>query len=451
MKISNKYIILNNNLSFRNPNKIEQSFLKSANDNNISNYKKVYNTNIVKNLKTKDIKHKSIPLLYLTNIENKVNNKNIQEYNTKKYLSPKSKQHNKLSSFYDSTNLTNSKIKSMVQQFEQNKISTKMLIKSEKKMKLNSLNNISEENIKFLLSDGYNKEENKKHRTINNQSNSYRLCWKLIKLFNIKTNNIFNSYEDKAEKLKKITNKFNSTEIIDSFKKIDVNKYNIKKLKQRYNETNEIIENIDEEKVRKAKKLEKDFYQLKNEETSKRSEIKRKKILRKTFFLSSKNNQEFKRALDIKKLTIRPVLSVNSESKTDENLLKAHLSYNEYFQKKVKLNATVFDENIKKLINTKNHILNSSYFDEETKKMKMMSEDILRIRELNKIKYKNKVDEYKNKYKNLKNRMNKCEDEYYRVCCFNNKNFNLSFLKPKLRQKTIKKCQRIQVCSFGIP
>ena len=191
MKISNKYIILNNNLSFRNPNKIEQSFLKSANNNNISNYKKVYNTNIVKNLKTKDIKHKSIPLLYLTNIENKVNNKNIQEYKTKKYLSPKSKQHNKLSSFYDSTNLTNSKIKSMVQQFEQNKISTKMLIKSEKKMKLNSLNNISEENIKFLLSDGYNKEENKKHRTINNQSNSYRLCWKLIKLFNIKTNNIF--------------------------------------------------------------------------------------------------------------------------------------------------------------------------------------------------------------------------------------------------------------------
>ena len=47
--------------------------------------------------------------------------------------------------------------------------------------------------------------------------------------------------------------------------------------------------------------------------------------------------------------------------------------------------------------------------------------------------------------------MNKCEDEYYRVCAFNNKNFKLSFLKPILKLKTIKKFLRIQDSNFGIP
>ena len=130
-----KYILLNKSISLRNQNKIEKSF-NSSNNNKISIYKNFYNTNIFKKLKTKTIKYRSIPLLYLTNIENNINNKIIHEYNTKNNLSTKSTSQNKLSSFYDS-NITyftnNNKIKSIIKEFEQNKKSTKMLIDREKK------------------------------------------------------------------------------------------------------------------------------------------------------------------------------------------------------------------------------------------------------------------------------------------------------------------------------
>ena len=455
MNIKSNNILLNKSLSLRNQNKIEKSFISSNDNNKISMYKNLFNTNIYKKLKAKTFKYKSIPLLYLTNIENKINNKIIHEYNSKNNLSTKSTSQNKLSSLYDSniTYLTNNdKIKSIIKEFEENKKSTKMLIDREKKMKLNSLNNISEENIVFLLSDGnYNNEENKKIRTINNKSNSHRLCWKLIKLFNKKTDNILNSSENNIQIFKKIKNKFNTTEIIDSFKRTQLSENDLKKLKQRYNEANEIIDEMNEEKTRRAKILEKEFYRLKNEEDSNKSEMRLRKILKKNTFSLSKNSKEFKRASVIKRLSIKPINIINHENKTDEKLSKAHMIYNEYFNKKIKLNAIAFGENIDRLINSKDNIKNCSYLDEQTKKMKMMSEDILIIKEINKIKKKNKEDAYIKNYAKLKEGMNECEDEYYRVCSFNNKNYNVSFLKPNLKKKTIKKCQRIQVCNFGIP
>jgi len=210
---------------------------------------------------------------------------------------------------------------------------------------------------------------------------------------------------------------------------------------------------MNEEKIRKAKQLEKEFYQLKNEEDSKQSEIKFRKILRKSIFSLSKINKEYKRPTNIKRLSIRPIHEIKKIelNRTDEKLLKANEIYSDYFNKKIKLNAKEFDENINKLIISKNNIKNSNYLDGETKRVKMMSEDILRIKEIKKIKNKNKDDEFRNKYTKLKDGMNKCEDEYYRVCVFNNKNFSLSFLKPRLKKKTIKQCQRIQVCYFGMP
>ena len=448
MKSNNKYILLNNSFSLRNINKIEQSFLSSNNNKykKISKYKNFFN---IKKLKTKTIKHKSIPLLYLTSLENKINDNIYKEY-TKNNLSARSTFQNKISTFYNSNTKIN--VNSIIQNFELNKKSAKMLIDREKKMKLNSLNNVSKENIEFILSDGNYNEENEKHRTINNKSNSYRLCWKLIKLFNKKTDNILNSSENNTI-LKKIKNKFNTTEIIDSFKKAKYSENDLKKLKQRYNEANEIIEKMNEEKIRKAKQLEKEFYQLKNEEDSKQSEIKFRKILRKSIFSLSKINKEYKRPTNIKRLSIRPIHEIKKIelNRTDEKLLKANEIYSDYFNKKIKLNAKEFDENINKLIISKNNIKNSNYLDGETKRVKMMSEDILRIKEIKKIKNKNKDDEFRNKYTKLKDGMNKCEDEYYRVCVFNNKNFSLSFLKPRLKMKTIKQCQRIQVCYFGMP
>ena len=385
----------------------------------------------------------------MTSLENRINDNIYKEY-AKNNLSARSTFQNKISTFYNSNTKIN--VNSIIQNFELNKKSAKMLIDREKKMKLNSLNNVSKENIEFILSDGNYNEENEKHRTINNKSNSYRLCWKLIKLFNKKTDNILNSSENNTI-LKKIKNKFNTTEIIDSFKKAKYSENDLKKSKQRYNEANEIIEKMNEEKIRKAKQLEKEFYQLKNEEDSKQSEIKFRKILRKSIFSLSKINKEYKRPTNIKRLSIRPIHEIKKIelNRTDEKLLKANEIYSDYFNKKIKLNAKEFDENINKLIISKNNIKNSNYLDGETKRVKMMSEDILRIKEIKKIKNKNKDDEFRNKYTKLKDGMNKCEDEYYRVCVFNNKNFSLSFLKPRLKMKTIKQCQRIQVCYFGMP
>ena len=44
--------------------------------------------------------------------------------------------------------------------------------------------------------------------------------------------------------------------------------------------------------------------------------------------------------------------------------------------------------------------------------------------------------------------MKKCENEYYRVSVFNNK-YKLSFLKPILKQSTIKKYIQMNNCAFN--
>ena len=122
-----------------------------------------------------------------------------------------------------------------------------------------------------------------------------------------------------------------------------------------------------------------------------------------------------------------------------------------YINKKIKLNAISFDNNIKKIINEKDRIKNSKILDEQSKNIKMIYKDIIKMKEINKIKNKKREDEFNKENKKLKKGMIKCEDEYYRVIVFNNKNLRLSFLKPILRAKTIKKYINIQQSNFGIP
>ena len=45
--------------------------------------------------------------------------------------------------------------------------------------------------------------------------------------------------------------------------------------------------------------------------------------------------------------------------------------------------------------------------------------------------------------------MKKCENEYYRVAVINNK-YNLSYLKPILKTKTIKRYLRLKESNFGM-
>ena len=436
-----RYFLLKNNL--RNKSDLNQYSLSFNNNYEISMYKNFFNT--YNKIKTNNNKYKSIPLLYLSNIKSKINEKAYQNNNCNNNISNISSSQNKLIINNDnnknkynnisSTTINNTpryNIESIIKNFEQNKNSTKMLIEKEKSPKLNSLYNLNEKDIEFLLSEeNCNSEGNNEYNSlINEKNNSYRLCSKLIKLFNNKTNEILNSSENSLKTFSKVKNRF-SNDLINNFKKIQFNENDLKKLRKKYIEANEILEAINEQKIKRAKKLEKEFYKLKNEENFNKSELKPKKLLLNNLSISQKN-----------------ILNI---PKIEEKLNKAHMIYDKYIQKKIELNAKTFDININKLIYSKNQIKNNKYLDEQTKQIKILYKDILKYKEINKIKNKKKEDEYKNEYKKLKNKMNKCEDEYYRVCAFNNKNFKLSFLKPILKAKTNKKYLRIQDSNFGIP
>ena len=188
-----RYLLLNNNL--RNKSDLNQYSLSFNNNYEISMYKNFFNT--YNKIKTNNIKYKSIPLLYLSNIKSKINEKTYQNNNSNNNISNISPSQNKLIINNDnsknkynnisSTTINNTpryNIESIIKNFEQNKNSTKMLIEKEKSPKLNSLNNLNEKDIEFLLSEeNCNSEGNNEYNSlINEKNNSYRLCSKLIKL-----------------------------------------------------------------------------------------------------------------------------------------------------------------------------------------------------------------------------------------------------------------------------
>jgi hypothetical protein len=316
---------------------------------------------------------------------------------------------------------------------------------------------MTERNIEFLLSnDDYINGKNNNNKTINNEKDINRLSFRLIKLFNTKTNEILNKSDNSLQKYSKEKYQF-SKDLTKDYKKIEFNEETLKKLKQKYYEVNDIIEQMNENKIKKAKSLEKEFYKLKNDEYYNKMKNKDIISLNNEFSKKRKNilslskieiNSKLKNSLKERSFSVKQPKNIkfkkNEDSKKeDRKLLKANITYNKYINKKIKLNAELFDKVINKLIFEKNQIKHNQYLDETGKKIKMIYKDLLKAKEFNKLKSNFKGDEYKNEYNKLKKGMNKCEDEYYRVCVFNNKNFKLSFLKPILKLKTIKKFLRI--------
>ena len=453
-KIKWRCILLNKNLSLKNKNSLNKYFFSHNGEQETSIYKKIFNLN---------------------------NNKPYHEYNINNNLSTKSSSQNKLTTFIDlnkskyettsnystinNISTINGSIRNIMKNFEQNKNSTKMLLKREKNFQINSLNNMTERNIEFLLSnDDYINGKNNNNKTINNEKDINRLSFRLIKLFNTKTNEILNKSDNSLQKYSKEKYQF-SKDLTKDYKKIEFNEETLKKLKQKYYEVNDIIEQMNENKIKKAKSLEKEFYKLKNDEYYNKMKNKDIISLNNEFSKKRKNilslskieiNSKLKNSLKERSFSVKQPKNIkfkkNEDSKKeDRKLLKANITYNKYINKKIKLNAELFDKVINKLIFEKNQIKHNQYLDETGKKIKMIYKDLLKAKEFNKLKSNFKGDEYKNEYNKLKKGMNKCEDEYYRVCVFNNKNFKLSFLKPILKLKTIKKFLRIQDSNFGIP
>ena len=94
----------------------------------------------------------------------------------------------------------------IVNRFKNNKLATKILINSDKKMQLNSLSNLTKKNLKFLLDDEENETESRYKTSYKNNSkslskniskvkqylndennNSYLLSSKMMDLFNNRT------------------------------------------------------------------------------------------------------------------------------------------------------------------------------------------------------------------------------------------------------------------------
>ena len=71
----------------------------------------------------------------------------------------------------------------------------------------------------------------------------------MIKLFNNKTNEILNSSENSLKTFSKVKNRFNN-DLINNFKKIQFNENDLKKLRKKYIEANEILEAINEQKIK---------------------------------------------------------------------------------------------------------------------------------------------------------------------------------------------------------
>ena len=408
---------------------------------------------------------------------------------------------NSSKSFTLSSNNVKNSVKFIVNKFNHNKSATTLFFKKAKKMELNSLSNITDSSLGLLLD-----EENKNDFTEYDKDKS--LPSKMIDLFNYRAHKYLNT----SKSLKMFSSKTDRfrEEMINSFKNIENPKEIIKKLKKKYNESVDIFDRQKDLKMQKAIQDEQSFYKLKHEDNIKNINLIYKKLLflsknrsedrkltyfpkgkssrkslnikqnllnllplkkkkRKTVietkFLfnnndtsrdkSKENNSNFSSSLELTNLQqnskIKNYKKIN-KCKNEEKVEKALLKYEKYKKNKIRLNAKKFRDIIGEMINSSYRLKNSTYLDNESKKIRIINNNLMKISKMKKI---NKSidkygDEFKEDYFRLKEKMNKCENEYYRVSVFNNK-YNLSFLKPTLKQSTIKKYIQMNNYAFGFP
>ena len=497
-KIKSKKIISH----FNSPNKyhinyfknLNKTFTKNINNDKVSNKKPLkINNKFLEHISEKDEKERKdkIPqpdLDILIDFDRDKSNDSII-YSSK--------------SFTLSTKDVKNSVKFIVNNFNHNKSATTLFFNKEKKMELNSLSNITNSSLGLLLAEE-NKNEN--DSTVYNEDKSISLPSKMIDLFNNRTHRYLNSSQSSPKMFSSKTNQFR-TEIINSFKNIENSKEIIKKLKRKYNESIDIFERHIDLKIKKAIQDEKSFYKLKNEENVKninliykkllflskqRSEdrkltyfskgkssrkslnikqnianlikVKRNSVVETKFLFnndinkdkSKENNSNFSSSLELANLKQNPKIKKFKriyKCKNEEKVEKAHLQFEKFKINKIRQNAKKFRDIIGEMINSSYRLKNSTYLDDESKKIRIINNNLMKISKMQKINKsidKFEFNEFKEDYFKLKEKMNKCENEYYRVSIFNNK-YKLSFLKPTLKQSTVKKYLQMNNCAFGFP
>ena len=391
-------------------------------------------------------------------------------------------------------------INSLVNKFNSNQITTTLLFNEERKLPLNNLSKMSNKSLQLIISDeDNNKNNNKTFR----ENNSNKLVTKMVEIFNNRTLDILN-YPKSSIRIYSSKNAQFRADLVNIHKDLDYTKEILFKLKKKYNEAVEIYEIKKDLQLKKALKDEQNFYRLKKEENINnnqkihkiilQSNKKNKETASKSFILTArktsffngpnykKNKIKFHRLLksniikkrdniekenyaDYKKsfsyinlLKLKHNISnkgkFRNESESEERVCLARKKYEKFRQKKFEENAKRFTESIYDMINTNYNLRkNKSYINKESQKIKIICNNLKKLNKLQKFNTnisKIDIDEYKNDFIKLKEKMNKCEDEYFRVSSFNFK-YNLSYLKPYLRTSTVKKYIRMRDSSFGLP
>ena len=411
----------------------------------------------------------------------KENNK-LKRKNLKKYLL------NTSSSF-----LTSEKqyLNSLVNKFKNNKSATTFLLNFDKKMPLNSLSNISNKSLMLLLSDEDNKNT-KNNKTLKNEDKS--ISSKMIEIFNNRTSELLNCSKGNLRMFSEDKVQFGS-DLVNYYKNIEFSNDVISKLKKKYNEAVDIYERQKSLQMKKALKEEKNFYRLKNIEDVKSSKKIYKRLLsinnrkkddlrnsfilsgRKSLFFNDKNLKRVSMRLISSKVLTNSILerrendknNLNSldlwklnrhystknilHNESEEKVYIAHKNFEKFKQKKIEQNAQKFSELINDMIYSNYMLKHSNYLDDESKKIRIINNNLMKLTKIKKFNTsmnKMGVDEFKDDYNKLREKMYKCEDEYYRVSSINNK-YKLSYLRPFLRTRTIKKFLRMKDSSFGLP
>ena len=188
------------------------------------------------------------------------NNKNYKNL----FINTKNDDENNIKNIKKNNALTLSekiRLKTIIKNFENNKITTNSLYNQEKKFPLNS---VTENNYFFLFSN-YKKKKNKtelnKSKNKSKISKSALISYKMMKKFNHRTNKILESDKSEETKYSNNINEFRK-QIINSYKDSVILK-DISKRKINYDNAMKLLESANEKRIENALELEKEFYKKK--------------------------------------------------------------------------------------------------------------------------------------------------------------------------------------------
>lgn len=465
-KRNNKNIAL---LLSKNP----KPFLQYNYNKTISNYNNFLKLNLKDKASSQSInKNKQISFNSILNSKTKKDNKNTDISTLIRYNSMSPKTFSSLIKGKTNDNIKiekkslsideKNKLKLIIKNFQDNKITTNELYKLDRKYPLNSL---TKSNFLFLS------HENQKHKNKNSKkkkkgnNNIFLTSSNMIGLFNIKTNKILdNSIKDM--KFSKNMNEFRK-QIINSYSDSDKKISDLKKKKIYYNEALNIFEENDEKRIKEAQKLEENFYREKStsffkgkplyfyikeinksmskknievdtdtDDTHQSQNFYRNNLFYTNYKYNSNNNNN---------IMNRRLKTVQSEKKFEES--KKH--YEKYLRKKFRKKAKIFADSLYDIrdlpekIRKKRNELN--YFHLNMKNLRR----IIQVNSIKKNLYSIEDDDLLIKNtKKLREEIRNTENNFYTV--FKGK-YTLDFLKGKVRPSTIQKLNIMKNSHFGIP